>query len=200
MLSQLSQGLGPSVVTRVPKLPLPPRSVVSPIFMLQGPPIIPLHFWCNGKLPFRLSSKNNKFFHEFGLRVINKWRHANLCTNLVLFVPRTCVAKSILLRICKDKVSRLRFTMNYFRIFLFPQVFKEKVSDKISKSAVIAQEFLIQSWWVTGSTWGISTTFAVQWIPSFKHKRYCSELVEYTWSYLQTVKFGLHFGLDYDLC
>ena len=28
---------------------------------------------------------------------------------------------------------------------------------------------------------------------------YCSELVDYTRSYLQTDKFGLHFGLDYDL-
>ena len=27
----------------------------------------------------------------------------------------------------------------------------------------------------------------------------CSELVEYTRSNLQTDKFGLHFGLDYDL-
>ena len=27
----------------------------------------------------------------------------------------------------------------------------------------------------------------------------CSELVDYTRSYLQTGKFGLHFGLDYDL-
>ena len=27
----------------------------------------------------------------------------------------------------------------------------------------------------------------------------CSELVGYTQSYLQTDKFGLHFGLDYDL-
>ena len=28
---------------------------------------------------------------------------------------------------------------------------------------------------------------------------YCSELVDYTPSYLQTDKFGLHFGLGYDL-
>ena len=27
----------------------------------------------------------------------------------------------------------------------------------------------------------------------------CSELVDYTRSYLQTDKFGLHFGLDYDM-
>ena len=30
-------------------------------------------------------------------------------------------------------------------------------------------------------------------------KACCSELVDYTRSYLQTVKFGLHFGLDYGL-